>query len=394
MYRLILILLSCFCLNLQAQTDTTRRYALRHQIGFDIRPAYITPTNSFLKGENAGQKPIRSIASAHLKWAFRFNPQSRLGRLYPYAYQGLGIAYNRTSNSKELGNPMALYVFQGSRIAQLSHCLSLDYEWNFGASFGWKEFNEKTNGHNMVIGSDINAYMNIGFMLNWKLNEHWNLTAGIDLSHYSNGNTRYPNAGINPIGGRIGIVHTFGNDYRQTSIPSKPHHLTDNGPFAQRMSYDVVLYGSTRKKGLIKEEKAFMIPGSFGIAGLNFTPLYRFTPYIKAGLSLDLQYDESANIKDYYVEGTPENDPKFHRPPFSEQFSAGISARGELSMPIFSINAGIGYNVIQKGKDTRGFYQVLALKTFVTKRLFLHIGYQLHDFKDPNNLMLGLGYRL
>lgn len=25
--------------------------------------------------------------------------------------------------------------------------------------------------------------------------------------------------------------------------------------------------------------------------------------------------------------------------------------------------------------------------------LFLHVGYQLHDFKDPNNLMLGLGWR-
>ena len=29
----------------------------------------------------------------------------------------------------------------------------------------------------------------------------------------------------------------------------------------------------------------------------------------------------------------------------------------------------------------------------ITKNLFLHVGYQLHDFKDPNNLMLGLGFR-
>ena len=62
-------------------------------------------------------------------------------------------------------------------------------------------------------------------------------------------------------------------------------------------------------------------------------------------------------------------------------------------MPIFSVNVGFGRNLIQQGEDTRGFYQVLALKTFVTPRLFLHVGYQLHDFKDPNNLMLGLGWR-
>ena len=62
-------------------------------------------------------------------------------------------------------------------------------------------------------------------------------------------------------------------------------------------------------------------------------------------------------------------------------------------MPIFSIYLGIGRNVICKGADTESFYQVLALKTDITKNLFQHVGYQLHDFKDPNNLMLGLGFR-
>ena len=75
------------------------------------------------------------------------------------------------------------------------------------------------------------------------------------------------------------------------------------------------------------------------------------------------------------------------------QTAAGLSLRAELNMPIFSVNVGIGRNLIQQGEDTRGFYQILALKAFVTHRLFLHVGYQLHDFKDPNNLMLGLGWR-
>ena len=79
-------------------------------------------------------------------------------------------------------------------------------------------------------------------------------------------------------------------------------------------------------------------------------------------------------------------DLKFHRPPFREQFSVGLSLRAELVMPVFSINVGVGRNLIYSGDDTKGFYQVLA-------HLFLHVGYQLSKFKDPNNLMLGLGYR-
>ena len=57
---------------------------------------------------------------------------------------------------------------------------------------------------------------------------------------------------------------------------------------------------------------------------------------------MDAQYDESANIKDYKLEGSYSGDLKFHRPPFREQFAVGLSLRAELVMPIFSINAGLG----------------------------------------------------
>lgn len=86
-------------------------------------------------------------------------------------------------------------------------------------------------------------------------------------------------------------------------------------------------------------------------------------------------------------------DLKFHRPPFRKQFAMGLSLRAELVMPVFSINVGVGRNLIYSGGDMKGFYQILALKTYVTRHLFLHVGYQLSKFKDPNNLMLGIGYR-
>ena len=70
-------------------------------------------------------------------------------------------------------------------------------------------------------------------------------------------------------------------------------------------------------------------------AGLNFAPMYNFNNYFRAGLSLDAQYDESANIKDYKLEGSFMDDLKFHRPPFREQFAVGLSLRAEWVMPIF-----------------------------------------------------------
>ena len=154
--------------------------------------------------------------------------------MYPHAYQGIGVSYNTFFCPSELGNPIAVYAFQGSRIAQLSPRLSFDYEWNFGASFGWKKYDRTYNPQNEVIGSKINAYINLGFFLNWQLNSQWSLTAGMDFTHYSNGNTHYPNGGLNVIGGRIGVVRTFGEEDASTDVPKrlyvKPH-----------ISYDLVL---------------------------------------------------------------------------------------------------------------------------------------------------------
>ena len=376
-----------------SQPSVSRK--LTHQLGIDFRPAYVVPTNDFFDGDNSTGQPIRNVWSVHLKYAFRFNKDSRLGRLYPHAYQGIGVSYNHFDNRPPIGHPVAVYAFQGSRIARLSPTLSLDYEWNFGASFGWEKYHvpedgSQVLGYNDVVGSKINAYINLGFFLNWQINPQWNLTAGIDLTHYSNGNTHYPNSGVNPVGGRIGLVRTFG---AENSSPSANAGQLAPDDFRPHFSYDLVVYGATRKRGYIDDyNMGHLIPGSFGIVGLNFNPMYDFNKYFRAGISLDAQFDESANLQGHYAGGT-DDDPKFYRPPFREQFAVGLSARAELVMPIFSVNIGIGHNVLYKGKDTKGFYQILALKTFLTRNLFLHTGYQLSKFKDPNNLMLGLGWR-
>jgi hypothetical protein len=165
-------------------------------------------------------------------------------------------------------------------------------------------------------------------------------------------------------------------------------------PFRPYVSYDVILYGALRKKGFLQESRAYLIPGSFAVAGLNFTPMYNFSRFFRAGLSLDAQYDESANLKDHIANDYPLADElKFHRPPFKEQFAVGVSIRCEVVMPIFSINLGIGKNLIGRGDDTNSFYQVFALKADVARNVFLHVGYQLYKFRNPNNLMLGVGYR-
>ena len=57
-----------------------------------------------------------------------------------------------------------------------------------------------------------------------------------------------------------------------------------------------------------------------------------------------------------------------------------------------------GFNMLSRTvvhpKGEKAFYQSLTLKTFVTRHLYINTGYRLGDFKDPQNLMLGIGIRL
>lgn len=358
---------------------------LSQRIGFEFRPNYIFPTNRTLRsGEH--KKLDNQFYGMHLKYAFQFSPDSYLGAQYPNVWQGIGISYNAFGNNA-VGNPIAVYAFQSARIAQITRRLSLNYEWNFGASFGWHPYNAESNPDNEIIGSKINAYINLGFALEWQINRFWMLKGGVGFSHFSNGNTHYPNAGLNTVEAQVGIAHQF-----ESALPFKKNRADNSSAdVLPHLSYDIVIYGATRKQ--FYKPETYIIPGSFGIAGININPMYNFNKYLGAGLSLDAQYDESANLQHNVAGYDEEGELRFYRPSVSEQLSLGVSLRAELVMPVFSINFGIGHNLLYRGDDLKGFYQILVLKTHITRSFYLHTGYQLSRFRTPKNLMLGIGYR-
>ena len=380
------------------QADSSK---VTHRVGVNVRPSYILPTHKFFRGDNSLGKRLDKSGSAHLQYSFSFPSDSRNGRMFPTAYQGIGVAWNTFFDKNEIGNPAAVYAFQGATLARLSPELSLDYEWNFGLSFGWRPYDPYgdlnpgfPNERNMVVGSRVNAYINFGVLINWTPSPDWSVSGGIDLTHFSNGNTSYPNAGVNTIGLRIGAARYFGPARRIKLTGSRRASEYDSVKPYKRMTYDVILYGAVRAKGLIWEDSPYIAEGMFGVIGLNINPLYRVNKFFRAGLSLDVQYDESANVGDHVAGIGADGNIKFFRPPLGEQLGIGLSLRAEFVMPIFSVNIGFGRNVIYKGDKIKGFYQTLALKTDLYRNLFLHIGYKLHDFHDPNNLMLGFGWRI
>lgn len=381
---------------------------LQHSFSLDVRSGFVTQHHDLFRGVNATGTPINASASAHIQYAFRFPSASRLGRIMPSAYQGVGVAPYTFFNHEVMGTPVAFYVFQGAEVARFSESLSLDYEWNFGASAGWHR--------NLVVGTKVNAYINLGLMLKWQPGlcssafcrslDGWTFAAGLDMTHFSNGDTTLPNVGTNIIGARISASRAFGAtagmaadggsaarvDIRQLRREARTE--LSRKSFLKRTELDVILCGTVNAETITYQDKEYKLDGKFGVAALHINPLYRVTPCFLVGPAVDVQYNEGINLADHVAGINPVTDEiRFHRPPLAEQLAAGLSLRVELQAPIFAVNLGFGHNIIYKGPELGGFYYLAALKTFVTDSLFMHVGLKVCDTESSNNLLLGLGWR-
>lgn len=376
---------------LQSGRDTIPPRKTIHRFGVEVRPAYIISSRLPRDGYRVWG-PSGSAFSTHLKYSFKFHPNTVAGYTYPGAYQGLGVAWNDFRESTCLGSPMDFYLFQGAHIARISPQFSVNYEWNFGLSTPWKPYDQYNNPENYVIGSKVNAYLNFNFYLNWQPLPQLAVSAGVDLTHFSNGNTKYPNAGLNTVGAKIGLTYNFNRD---GSIPPRSVRLARIEEFPRHVSYDLVFFGSWRRRGIIIDQQTVMLPDAYTVVGFSFSPMYNFGHNFRAGAALDGFYDSSANLRygDCISEMGSYCEPDVVKPAANKQIALGLSARVEFVMPYFTIGLGLGTNVIHGGGDMKSIYQILSLKVEVIRNSFIHIGYSLHNFHDPNFLMLGVGFR-
>lgn len=397
MKNVLLILLLCLSFSqsilAEEEQDTITQDKCErtiHRIGIEFIPAAIIHTHKFLEGNNAEGRTMNHAATFRVEYSFQKSPNSLQGQIYKDVYQGVGLAYHNLN--PELGNPISVYIFQGAPIVKFSQRLSLNYEWNLGLSFNWNPYDKDSNPDNRVIGSKVNAYIDVDFYLRWMLSDNIDLNLGMSVSHFSNGNTNFPNAGLNIIGAKLGAAY-----YINRKLNSIPGRRVTVSKFERHISYDLVLYGSWRKRGMAIDNDLYALHDPYTVFGFNFNPMYNVNPWLKTGLSLDGVYDRSANlyVEDYVAKvGSDDNDLNHVcSPSMSKQMALGISYRAEFVMPYFSINVGLGTNFLNAKNDFSGLYQILALKVNLSRNLFAHIGYSMNNFSEPNHLMLGLGYR-
>ena len=271
--------------------------------------------------------------------------------------------------------------------------------WSFGADLqnglSWctDPYNEHDNADNEIIGSRVSLYVNLGLYARYRLARQWHVALGIDFKHYSNGSMDRPNIGINTIGPTLAMQY----DMQATADDhGEEPPRAEEEPFRKKVYTDVV--AGLGLKALID---------GFNVNHSSHNPVYGFPMVIVApmlrhhlvhatGIGIDYSYaDYVYKIREYDRIREVENDE------YSPHI-VGLSLRHEVFYRHFSVNVGLGYNILKKTGHTADeneskLYQHVSARfslPFTRDRIYVGYNVKAYKFQKVDCLQLIAGCRL
>ena len=209
-----------------------------------------------------------------------------------YPKIGLALSYFNLGERDTVGNA---YAVRYSITKDLWEKEKWHIDFQFGGGFAWldRPFNRLSNPSNNAIGSALNAFALINFRVNYQLNTYWTASAGISLTHYSNGAGRLPNLGINVPSLNFGMIYSS----RPLSEPDFIRHKQLKAAekrFGLRLEYGIGYREIQTTGGPRYPIRSYNIAGRFTINKVNHAYLgllYEFNQAVYAFSNEVFQFD-------------------------------------------------------------------------------------------------------
>lgn len=328
------IFLLLFCCNVTARDlDSTQgswAIELRADYGFIMahRPAVLALQQAHIPGlEISFLRP----STGKKFWEESF--------LYPQV--GFTVAAFDLGSPDYLGQGFAVYPF-------INFPLHPTADWNlyfrYGMGLGWitKTFNTTDRIKNGAIGSHLNGILHFDFHTEKKLNSQSLITAGVGLTHYSNGSTATPNLGINIPNAHLGYIHYFGE--QQAHVRPQEDLVTKKGRL------EAYIAGASKKiyPPLGKSYPA----GTFSIARMQ-----AISQRSDWGIGADLFYDESIQRRLILDLQTSTKN--------ADNFRPGIYGAYQVAAGNLGLMFNMGFYPYSKWKGDGNFYHRICFRYYI-----------------------------
>ncbi len=363
---------------------------LPYFVSLNTTDGLVFQTNDFVSGENK----IPAYTSFALKFGVSSKGDNWKDHAYGMPYMGIGIYTANFHRSKDLGRPFSVFLFQGAQLFQFTPKLSMNYEFNLGSSFNWKHYDPFDNPENTAMGSSVNVHVGGNLYLKWKLSHRMDLHTGAGITHFSNGASSLPNKGLNMAAAFFELTYHF-NQPEQTPLALSSYHPAPR--FRKYRAHDVSFLISTKEAKVDTTDTGLatsFVNRKFKVLGLNYSYMFCNNYRYKWGPSLELSYDESSGIK-AWMQQLPETGKYYERIKLGkveDRFSAGLSIKGEMLMPAYSLFCNLGYNVLHGNKSDKRLYQIAGVKIHLSDHIFGTFGIRATSFGKAQYLYWTLGY--
>lgn len=163
--------------------------------------------------------PLSGGVEASVTWHTWGKRDWEAWRRYPI----LGLSVHAFHlGSAELGQAYAFYPFVDIPLYR-GEKARLYFQVGTGVAWLTQRNDRVHNPLQNAIGSHLNNVSALRVHGTWPLDPAWVVTGGLSFTHYSNGQAKIPNFGINVLGGMVGVQWTpvplVPEDYRPAGIP-------------------------------------------------------------------------------------------------------------------------------------------------------------------------------
>ncbi len=349
---------------------------------------FVFQTNDFVINEG-----IDGFSSFDLKFCNASKGDDWRDYAYGMPYFGVGIGA-ATFHDHRLGTPISFYLIQGARIFSVS-VLSFNYEFNLGYSTNWRYYDRFNNPDNIAVSTSENIHVGASLYLKVKSIPRVDMNIGVSLTHFSNGAQRLPNKGMNLMSPYIEICYNI----NPPESHSKPELHLLPPKIKKRIDHDLLLTFSSRQISYSTEGTGLttgFVDHKFRVIGLSYASMFVRKHSLKWGPSIEIVYDESggatAKREIWKVDGQYYDRVALGN--VKQRLNVGLSVKGELVMPYFSLFTNIGYDLYHGNPNDSRFYQILGTKFHFYRNFFGTFGIRANHFSKAQFIFWSAGYTI
>lgn len=298
------------------------------------------------------------IPAAELNFTILTNGEKTWERLYCFPEKGISVMYAYLGNPKHLGNAFGIFPFVNFPINPKGK-FKLFIRAGDGIGVITKPYDRLTNHKNHIIGSRINAFINIRLNSVFFPVRKIRMETGIGLTHLSNGSWAKPNLGVNIATINIGI------GFMASEIKNLLTEKIKKDRFlSPRRFFTVIAAGGPNESGR---------PDGEQYAGFSVYAAWwkSVSPQSRFCIGPDLFY-EFANLAE------AEYDTLFDTSNPLNNFQFGIRSGYELSVGKIGLPLEMGLYLFNKHPFDGPVYHRIGIRYYANKRLIFNYSLKTH----------------